>query len=86
MFTTAGSTGISKAFQWIFMFANITIPGFSITLWQFAVGILLFKTLWGLALRLLNTHMSGYSYKSSSYYGKPREENKQTIKEAKNGD
>lgn len=70
MFTSAGASGISKAFEWIFSFANIHLPGLAISIWQVAIGFLLFRIVWNLALRLLNGSGGGTGYRSSSYHGK----------------
>lgn len=68
MFTSDAASAIRTVFQWIYSFINITIPGLTVTLWQLALGLFLFRLVWRIALSLTNTTSLGVSYKSSSYH------------------
>lgn len=73
MFTSDATFAIGRVFQWIWSFINITIPGLTVTLWQLAVGLLMFRVVWKIALGITNTSVGGVSYRSSSYHGKKKE-------------
>lgn len=68
MFTSDASNAISAVFGWIWSFINIRIPGLTVTLWQLAIGLFLFRVVWNIALGLTNTKVGGVSYRSTSYH------------------
>lgn len=72
MFTQEASSFLQSAFSWIWSFINIHPVGLNISLWQFAVGLFVFRIVFKLILNLIGVGIgsSKVTYRSSSYHGK----------------
>lgn len=88
MFSSTGANVLAMFFSWIWTIANMTLPGLSITLWQLFTGIFMISFVLRLVISLLNTHVGGFSYRSTSYQSKksPNEPKAHKASEGGNND